>query len=120
MMTAHSPSMPGTETAIPVDDEILTLLSDDYACEVLRVLGTGPKTACEILTHCEMSRPTVYRRLDRLADAGMVTTESSDDTPHATGTVYQLAVNQIDLRVDTDGIDGLARTARPLDPSSSR
>ena len=49
----------------------LTLLSDEHAREILEVLGDKPLPAREIFERLDMSRATVYRRLERLESAGL-------------------------------------------------
>jgi len=51
---------------------ILDLLGDEIARSILTRLHDGPKTARELLAACEWSRPTIYRRLSRLEDQGLV------------------------------------------------
>jgi DNA-binding HxlR family transcriptional regulator len=58
--------------AVPSSAE---LLADDYATEIIRSLSTGPKLGRDITGNCSGSRPTVYRRLNRLVEAGFVETE---------------------------------------------
>ena len=58
-------------------EDLLGLLDDEYVREVLLALVDEPKTAAAIAADCDCSRPTVYRRLDRLTEAGLVTTSLS-------------------------------------------
>lgn len=52
--------------------ELLALFGDEYACDILRTLADGPAPARALVDACGMSRPTAYRRLNRLTDAGLV------------------------------------------------
>jgi DNA-binding transcriptional ArsR family regulator len=52
--------------------ELLALFGDEYACDILRTLADGPASARALADACGMSRPTAYRRLNRLTDAGLV------------------------------------------------
>ena len=53
-------------------EELLALFGDEYTCDILTSLEEGPKPARALAEDCGMSRPTVYRRLNRLADASLV------------------------------------------------
>ena len=55
--------------------EQLSLLEDSYARRLLAVLSSGPHRGRELAEACEFSRPTVYRRLNRLEAAGIVGSE---------------------------------------------
>jgi DNA-binding HxlR family transcriptional regulator len=57
----------------------LDLLDDEYAREILLALTGGPQRGRDLAAACEASRPTVYRRVNSLEDAGLVTTETSID-----------------------------------------
>lgn len=87
-------------------DELLELLGDEYACEILRALGDGPLPAREIVAERDMSRPTVYRRLDRLTEAGIVEARLRPARDGHHRQVFRLAVDEIEFEVGTDGIDG--------------
>jgi len=57
----------------PVASEtILELLNDEYARSILDALDASDKSARELATTCDVSLPTVYRRLDRLECAALV------------------------------------------------
>lgn len=55
-------------------DELLALLSDDYARSILKAISEKERPARKIAEALDLSRATVYRRLNRLEDAGLVDT----------------------------------------------
>lgn len=55
--------------------ELLELLEDGYARRILAALDREPRSARELVEACDASRATVYRRLDRLEEFGLVTTD---------------------------------------------
>jgi len=55
--------------------DLLRLLNDEYARRILRVLSEGSYRGRELSERCEFSRPTVYRRLNRLENAEVVRSE---------------------------------------------
>lgn len=63
----------------PEANELLDLLSDQYTARILEALSVEPRPAREIASICDMSRPTVYRRLDRLREHGLVSTDEDLD-----------------------------------------
>ena len=52
--------------------ELLDLLGDEYTREVLQTLAAEPQTGREIVSAADASKATVYRRLDRLSEAGLI------------------------------------------------
>jgi len=54
------------------EEELLALLEDEYARDILATLTTEPMSVSELCTACEMSDPTAYRRLDRLQTVDLV------------------------------------------------
>jgi predicted transcriptional regulator len=68
----------------PVDaDTLLALLGDDYAYQILKAVVERPRTGREIREATGVSKATVYRRLDRLEEAGIVdSTMQLDEDGH--------------------------------------
>ncbi|MFO7834595.1 MAG: winged helix-turn-helix domain-containing protein [Halohasta sp.] len=95
-----------------VDTEtLLALLGDAYACRLLTALDEEPLSAADLVDRCEMSRPTVYRRLDRLTDAGLVETTRSLSASGHHQQEYRLAVESVQFSLSADGVDGELREA---------
>lgn len=64
-------------------DSIAEILEDDYARSILRETSKEPLSAEQLSDRCDMSPPTVYRRLNRLADHDLVTvTQQVDSRGH--------------------------------------
>ena len=57
------------------DDELLALLDDEYARAILVAASLEPLSASELADRCDASRTTVYRQLERLEAAGLVSRE---------------------------------------------
>lgn len=87
-------------------DLVLDLLSDEYACELLSKLDADPQGAHELVEKCEMSRPTVYRRLQRMTEAGIVDSRQSSTATGRQRTEYKLVVDAVDFHVHPDGVTG--------------
>ena len=115
------PSSPSASTQTddePTDvaaDELLELLGDEYACEILRALEDGPLPARAIVEDRDMSRPTVYRRLDRLTEAGIVEARLRPERDGHHRQEFRLVVAEVEFEVGTDGIDGRVHLTRQTD-----
>ena len=53
----------------------LDVISDEYTQKIVQLLITQPLSAAEITSKCDMSRCTVYRRLNDLAEIGVISEE---------------------------------------------
>ncbi|WP_257300493.1 winged helix-turn-helix domain-containing protein [Haloarchaeobius sp. FL176] len=77
-----SPHVGGEAAAVATEREftvhgddasaVLELLDDDYARQILEVLDDGPLPARPLVERCDASKPTVYRRLNRLEEQDFV------------------------------------------------
>lgn len=56
----------------PALTDVLDLLDDEYARAILAATSTRPMSAPELAEACDASRPTVYRRIDRLKQLDLV------------------------------------------------
>lgn len=110
---AAIPDEPRQDRSADVDvGELLDLLGDEYACSLLRALETAPRTARELADRCGISRPTVYRRLNRLAAAGIVAERDrlASDGHHPTE--FRLVADTFEFELGPEGIDGHVRRTR--------
>lgn len=91
-------------------DRVLELLADEYAREILQYLEQEPHATTELIDRCEFSRVTVYRRLNDLEEAGIV---SVDIRPALDGNhkkVYTNELRELTLSVSGDGFEGRVST----------
>jgi len=112
VMTADSRSLTARQDRSgTVDCELLLeLLGDEYACELLCALEDAPMNASELVDQCDMSRPTVYRRLKRLSRAGVVDSRQSAAADGQRRTEYYLVVDAVAFRIAPDGVTGAVPT----------
>jgi len=54
-------------------EEILDTIGDQHARAVLAAISVEPKSAKELAEECDLSLPTVYRRLEMLDEYDLVT-----------------------------------------------
>jgi predicted transcriptional regulator len=89
-MAAHLKARPSkhrpedTEPETLSTTEFLDLLGDEYTRRVFEAVAEAPRTGREVAEEADVSRPTAYRRLNDLQDAGLVRTETalSEDGHH--------------------------------------
>lgn len=72
----EEPLVSETTSGAPTE---LSLLDDDYTQSILVALCEGPRRGRDLADRCEASRPTVYRRVNQLEDAGLIRTEMRVD-----------------------------------------
>lgn len=96
--------------SVPADD-LLDLLGDEYARRVLVAVTGGPTTVREVVEATDVSRPTAYRRLDRLERAGLVEAETVPDPDGHHCTRYWTVVEEASLRLTDEGIRATVSTS---------
>ncbi|WP_246988849.1 ArsR/SmtB family transcription factor [Halorientalis marina] len=85
-------------------DELLSLLSDDSAREILTTISEDPLPAREIADQLDLSRPTVYRRLNRLEAIGVVETSLSFDADGHHRQQFTATLDRVVVSIDADRI----------------
>ncbi|WP_436909123.1 ArsR/SmtB family transcription factor [Halosimplex marinum] len=85
-------------------DELLELLDAAYTRAILEAIRTEPKPARAIAEACGASRPTVYRRLNRLRDAGLVETDLACDADGHHRTVFEASFESVTIGFTDDGL----------------
>lgn len=117
-MSLKSPSratQDRTDTANPTPDELLALLHDEYSMAILEEIRTEPKSARALTDICEASRPTIYRRLNRLEDAGLVESGMAYDADGHHRTVFEATVETVTVEVTDDGLSATVSTTQPVE-----
>jgi DNA-binding transcriptional ArsR family regulator len=99
-------------------DELLELLGDEYTYRVFEAVVEQPRTGRELIDATGASKPTVYRRLQELEDAGLVdsTMNIASDGNHCKQ--FHAVVSSIDVSFDADGFT--ARLESDTRPGSAR
>lgn len=52
--------------------DLLQLLNDEYTQKILSTLSEEPTTCREMASQTDISRPTIYRRINKLQEAGVL------------------------------------------------
>lgn len=90
----------------PVDSgAVLAMLGDEYARAILKAISAGPLPAREIAERLDLSRATVYRRLNRLESAGVVEASVSYHPDGYHRKQFATDVDRLVLSIDADRID---------------
>lgn len=87
-------------------DRTLSALSDSDCRELLRRLTDEPLTAEELSRVCGIPSSTLYRKLDKLVDGGLVDEKTKISTSGRNATLYERCVEGLVIRIaDPDGIE---------------
>ncbi|WP_181686971.1 winged helix-turn-helix domain-containing protein [Halorhabdus salina] len=92
-------------------DRLLELLGDEYTRRVFEAITDQSRSARSIAEITDVSRPTVYRRLNDLRDAGLVRTEMEirDDGHHREQ--YRAVDGSLSVSIDDGGLDATVHVA---------
>jgi DNA-binding transcriptional ArsR family regulator len=90
----------------PVDStQLLPLLGDECVMEILQAIGDTAAPARDIAETVGVSRTTVYRRLDRLQEAGLVQTSMLYNPDGHHKQQYELAVDRVHLNIGDGSLE---------------
>jgi DNA-binding transcriptional ArsR family regulator len=101
-------------------DELLGLLGDEYAREVVDRLSAGARTGPALVEACDASKATVYRRLNRLEEVGLVASRTALDPDGHHHQVYRLTIAEATLSLDADGLTAAVSPADGDDVARTR
>lgn len=108
MAQTHPPRPTDTTGPAPEETiqatELVALLDDDHAREIITAISDEAKAAREIVRECHSSRPTVYRRLNRLQEAGLVTTAMRYDSDGHHCKTFRLRYDSASISLGADGL----------------
>ncbi|WP_115863527.1 ArsR/SmtB family transcription factor [Halorussus litoreus] len=97
--------------------ELLRVLGNKYNAEILRATGE-PKSAQELSDELEIPIATSYRRIEELADAGLLELSGREFSDEGRRTkVYRRNVDALDVSFDDGAID-VAVDERPEEENS--
>jgi DNA-binding transcriptional ArsR family regulator len=118
---ASEPEPTATERAVDTD-ELLALLGDEFTRDILSTLGDESLPAREIADRAAISRPTVYRRLNRLEDAGVVETNMEIHLDGKHRKQFQIVLDEVAVSLvgDLAVVDIVGEPSPTRDSSSSR
>ncbi|WP_135305106.1 ArsR/SmtB family transcription factor [Haloarcula amylovorans] len=89
----------------PALGDILDILSDEYARDILAATSIKPMSAQQLADECEMSEPTVYRRVERLQTHGLLDEQTKVRTENNHYSVYTATLSEFSLALDTGSFE---------------
>ncbi|WP_423747492.1 helix-turn-helix domain-containing protein (plasmid) [Haladaptatus sp. SPP-AMP-3] len=89
----------------PALGELLDILSDEYAREILAATSIKPMSAQQLADECEMSKPTVYRRVERLQGHGLLEEQTKIRTRNNHYSVYTATLSEVSIELDTGSFE---------------
>jgi len=96
-------------------EELLELLDANYTQAILEAIRAESKPARALAEECDASRPTVYRRLNSLQDAGLVETSMAYDADGHHRTVFEATLESVRVDVVGEGLSVTVETS-PTEP----
>jgi predicted transcriptional regulator len=90
----------GVPTADGDVQAVVGLLDDDYARAILEAASEEHLSAKELADAIDASLPTVYRRVDDLVDAGLLTEETELRADGNHYSVYATALERVELELN--------------------
>jgi response regulator of citrate/malate metabolism len=91
--------------------DLLTLLNAEYTQSILEAIQHESKPARAIAEECSASRPTVYRRLNALEDAGLVDSGMVHDADGHHRTVFETTLETVSVDLVSDGLSVTVATS---------
>jgi len=87
------------------DEALLELLDDEYARIIIVETYREPRSANALSTACEADPSTVYRRIDRLQDRGLLEANQRLDPDGHHYKEYSARLEHVGIDVTNDGLD---------------
>ncbi|ELZ80235.1 hypothetical protein C453_19195 [Haloferax elongans ATCC BAA-1513] len=91
-----------TDTSVADDAEladIVSLLDDDHVRDILAATSADPLSASALSDHCGVSPSAIYRRVDRLVEAGLLEEQTRPRSDGHHDTVYVASLERFELVV---------------------
>lgn len=83
----------------PTLETVVELLDDTHVRAVLTATSVEPLSARELSDRLDISQATVYRRLDRLTDAGLLAERTRPRADGHHDTVYTATLDELTVRL---------------------
>ena len=103
---------------MPEDDprDVFAVLDDDYARGILRATHSTAMSAPQLAEALDASRPTIYRRIDRLQALDLLSESTQMDAEGHHRSVYRSRLEEVVVTPDESGFTvSVARGEHPAD-----
>ena len=84
-------------TSVDDPSTVLAVLADEHAREILSATGYHPQSAEELVATCDLSLSTIYRKVDRLVELGLLAEQFQPSTEGRHRREYQSNVDSLEL-----------------------
>lgn len=85
-------------------ENVLDVLGDEIARQILVVAIRDPVSADELADECDVSLPSVYRRVNALVEYDLVRERGALDEDGTQYTLFETRSERVTFEVDADGI----------------
>jgi predicted transcriptional regulator len=89
----------------PTLETVVELLDDDHVRAFLTATSGEPMSARELSDRLDISQATVYRRLDRLTDAGLLAERTRPRADGHHDTVYVASLDELTIRLRDEQLE---------------
>jgi DNA-binding HxlR family transcriptional regulator len=86
-------------------DEVVDLLSDAYAWQILVYTRNEPKSVDALSDACDADPSTIYRRVDRLQDADLLSDDQMLDPDGHHYKVYAANLDAVHVYLEAEGFE---------------
>ena len=93
------------QSSEPTVTDVIHLLDDDCARQILIETMSEPLSANELEERCDVSPPTIYRRLKELREHELVSEQTCVDPSGHHYSVYQAALEKVEIDITETGLD---------------
>jgi len=95
-------------------EDVLDLLSDEYARAILAATSVEPMSANELSDQCDASLPTIYRRIEWLQEYDLLETQTKVQLRGNNHEIYAARLEAFSLELDEGDYEGtIERTDVP-------
>lgn len=90
--------------------DVLELLSDEYAREILAAASIEPMSAKDLSERCNASLPTVYRRIERLQEHDLIEEHIQIDESGTHREIYSSRLSTFSLELEDGSYESTLET----------
>lgn len=113
----HGSAESTTDIAIPTGcSDLLDALGDASARAILREGSDRPVTIEDLLSACDVSRTTIYRRVNELVDLGLLEESITFTEDNKRQRRFRTACNRITLYVGENGLEARLDSEESVTP----